>query len=246
MTRQPLVVLAVAIEHGHCTLGHAGEQAGLLVGDRLFRAHEADMRRSDIGHDADMGLDLAGQRLDLAGMVHADLEHAVARFARQAGQADGHADMVVERGRAGRGRRLGRQHGAQRILGAGLADRAGDAGDARLAAPAGSAAETFQRLHGVGHADQRAAGILDIARHDGGRGAALHRLGHEAVAVGRLALQGKEQVALADGAAVEGDAIGLERRGDGRAERVRHFVGGPQRAHDTASANSRATSASSK
>ena len=30
------------------------------------------------------------------------------------------------------------------------------------------------------------------------------------------------------------------------AERLRHFVGGPERAHDTASANSRATSASSK
>ena len=46
--------------------------------------------------DADMRLDLAGQRLDLAGMIHADLEHAVARLARQAGQADRHADMVVE------------------------------------------------------------------------------------------------------------------------------------------------------
>ena len=34
-------------------------------------------------------------------------------------------------------------------------------------------------------------------------------------------------------------------RNDG-AERLSHLVGGPQRAHDTASANSRATSASSK
>ena len=104
-----------------------------------------------------MRLDLAGQRLDLAGMVHADLEHAVARLARQAGEADRHADMVVEARRAGRGRRLGRQHGAQRVLGAGLADRAGDAGDPRRAAPAAGAAEIDQRLHGVGHADQRAA-----------------------------------------------------------------------------------------
>ena len=79
-----------------------------------------------------------------------------------------------------------------------------------------------------------------------GRGTSLHRFGDEAVAVGKgdlfFALKGE----TTDGAAVEGDAIGFERRGDGRAERLRHFIGGPQRAHDTASANSRATSASSK
>ena len=105
-----------------------------------------------------------------------------------------------------------------------------------LAAPAAGAAEVDQRLHGVGHADQRAARGLDIARDHGGRGAALQRLGDEAVAVGGLAAQREEQVALGDGAAVEGDAVRLERRGDRRRRQgARHLVGGPERAHVTAS-----------
>src|SRR5712672_2767285 len=81
MSCQAVVVMAVPVEHGHCTFRHAGEQAALLVGDGLFRAHIADMDRPDIGDHADMRLDLAGQRLDLAGMIHADLEDAVARIA---------------------------------------------------------------------------------------------------------------------------------------------------------------------
>ena len=176
------------------------------------RAHVTDMGRLDVGDDADMGLDLAGQRLDLAGMVHADLEHAVARVARQAGEADRHADMVVVARRAGRGRRLGREHGAQRVLGAGLADRAGDAGDARGAARAAGTAEIDQRLHRVGDAHQSARAPGTSRDDDRGRGAARQRVGDEVVAVGGLARQREEEIALADGAAVEGDAGRLERR----------------------------------
>src|ERR1700757_2956797 len=36
---QPLVVAVIAIEDGDRAGRHAGEQAGLLVGDRLLRAH---------------------------------------------------------------------------------------------------------------------------------------------------------------------------------------------------------------
>ena len=162
-----------------------------------------------------MRLDLAGQRLDLAGMVHADLEHAVARLARQAGEADRHADMVVEARRAGRGRRLGRKNGAQRVLGAGLADRAGDAGDARGAALAAGAAEIDQRLHRVGDANEiarRARHVPRRRRPPPRRATARRRTKPwpSVVSPGER----EEDVALADGAAVEGDA--------GRLERARH------------------------
>ena len=222
---------------------HAGEQAGLLVRDRFFRSHVADVGRPHVGNHAHVRLDLARQRLDLARMVHAQFEHAVARLARQAGQADRHTDMVVEARRAGGCRRLRREHGAQRILGAGLADRAGDARDPRLAARAPGVTEIDQRLHRVGDFHEIALRFGHIARDDRRRRAARQRIGHESMAVSVLAGHGKEQIALADGAAVEGDAASLERpRHRHRRQGARHFVGGPQRAHD---ASSRATCESS-
>ena len=213
MSGQTLVVAIVAIEHRDRIGLHAGEQAGFLVGDRLFRAHVTDMRRLDVGDHADMGLDQPGQRLDLAGMVHADLEHAVPRVARQAREADRHADVVVVAGDAGRGRRLCRQQGTQSVLGAGLADGAGDAGDARRAAAAAGVSQIGQGLHRVGDTDQRPLRPRNVARHDGGRGAAHEGVGDVDVTVGGLAVQREEQVALADGAAVESDAGCFERRG---------------------------------
>ena len=48
---------------------------------------------------------------------------------RQTGQAQRHAPMIVVAGGAGVGGRLAGQHMPQRLLGAGLADAAGDAGD---------------------------------------------------------------------------------------------------------------------
>jgi len=54
-------------------------------------------------------------------------------------------------------------------------------------------------LHGVGHADQRAARGLDIARDHRGRGSALHRPRRRNLTICGLAAQGKEQVILDDG-----------------------------------------------
>jgi len=223
---QALIVAAVAIEHGHCAFRHAGEDAALLVGDRLLATKVADMDRPDIGDDPDMRLDLAGQRFDLAGVIHADLKHAVARLARQAREADRHADMVVVAGHAGGGRRFRRQHRAQGILGAGLPDRTGDAGDARRAPVTGGAAEFDQRLHRVGNADQGAPGAFDVARDDGSSGTARQGVGNESVAVGRLAAQREEEVTFPDGAAVEGHALGVERRGDRPRRRAMGHMGG--------------------
>src|SRR6185437_6054097 len=80
--------------------------------------------------------------------------------------------------------------------------------------------------------------------HDRHPRATRQGVGHEGVAVGGLPRQGEEDVAVGHGAAVEGDAIGLERRRHcNRRQRPLHLVGGPERGHE---ASSRATSASSK
>ena len=57
------------------------EDLALGVGDRLFAAEHLDMRGGDRGDDRDVRADLPGQRGDLAGVVHAHLEHAEARCA---------------------------------------------------------------------------------------------------------------------------------------------------------------------
>ena len=70
-----------------------------------------------------------GERRDLAGMVHADLEHGVFGARPAARERQRHAPVIVVGG--GRGMRLavGGEREAQRLLGAGLADRAGDGDD---------------------------------------------------------------------------------------------------------------------
>src|SRR6185503_17926020 len=69
MLHEPVVMAIVSVEHGDGAGSHAGKQAGLLVGDRLLRAHVTYMCRLDIGDHADMRLDLAGQRRDRARLI---------------------------------------------------------------------------------------------------------------------------------------------------------------------------------
>ena len=79
-----------------------------------------------------------GQRGELAGMVHPHLEHAEARLARHPGERQRHAGMVVVAlHRAVRPARRGAvERREQRLLGPGLADRAGDSADPRAGAGA--------------------------------------------------------------------------------------------------------------
>ena len=60
-------------------------------------------------------------------MVHAELEHAVGRLARHARQRQRHAPVIVEAAGRGESRPAGAERQPQRLLGAGLADAAGDA-----------------------------------------------------------------------------------------------------------------------
>ena len=85
------------------------EDLRLGVGDRLERAEEFEMHRLDRGDDRDLRAHQAGERLDLAGMVHADLEHGVARALRAARERQRHAPMIVVGGDRGMGLAVARR-----------------------------------------------------------------------------------------------------------------------------------------
>src|SRR6185437_1308376 len=115
--------------------------------------------------------------------------------------------VVVALDRAVRAARRGAvQRRVERLLGPGLADRAGDADYPGPAARARRAAEIVERLDRVGRADVRMRNRL---AHQSAGGAGGEGLGDEKVAVGRLALHRDEQVAGADLARIEGDAVRL-------------------------------------
>ena len=83
---EPLEMTIVPIEDGHRAILHAGEQAGLLIRDRLFRTHVSDMRLADVGDDTDMRRHHPRQRFDLTRVVHAQLKHRQPVMVAQAQQ----------------------------------------------------------------------------------------------------------------------------------------------------------------
>jgi hypothetical protein len=89
-----------------------------------------------------------------------------------------------------------RQAQAQHLLGAGLADAAGDGDDAGIRARTRGTADGFERAQRIGDAQQRAAGCAaGIGIGDDGRSRAGLNAGRdELVAVARV-LQGDEHVA---------------------------------------------------
>src|SRR6476659_285141 len=89
------------------------------------------MTFGSVGGACDMWADGSGQRRDLAGVVHADLEDPVDGPARHPGERQRYSPMVVVGGHRGMGGRACRKGNAQRLLGGGLADAAGDRDDAR-------------------------------------------------------------------------------------------------------------------
>ena len=95
--------------------------------------------------------------------------------------------MIVERGRRGVGLAVGRERQRQRLLGRGLADRAGDRDDLRLtrarAAPARSRRAASTSSTTSNRARRRHIARVDAARHHRERGARLERGRDEIMAV---------------------------------------------------------------
>ena len=80
---QPRELRIVAVDHRRAARLDAGEDFRLGVGDRFERAEEFEMHRLDGGDDRDMRPHQPRQRRDLAGVVHAHLEHGEARVCGQ-------------------------------------------------------------------------------------------------------------------------------------------------------------------
>ena len=136
------------------------------------------MDRRDRRDQRDMRPHHAHERRDLAGVVHADLEHAEARVRRHARQRQRHAPVIVV-GRGG-GVRLaaGRRASTRSIsLTRRLADRAGHRDDLRLRARARGDAEPLHGAQRVLDREHRAESgelaALARADDDRGRGAGL-------------------------------------------------------------------------
>ena len=84
---QPGEVRIVPVEDGGAARLEPEKDLGLGVGDFGDAVEELEMHRRDGRHDCDMRADQPRQRRDLAGVVHADLEHAIARGLAACGQA---------------------------------------------------------------------------------------------------------------------------------------------------------------
>ncbi len=131
----------VAVEHRRAAGLDARKDFRLGVGNRRDAGKEFQMYRLDGGDDGDVRPDRFDQRLDFAGMVHADLEDGKPRRRRASRQRQRHAPVIVEGGGRGVSLALRAEHAAQRLLGRGLANRAGDRDHLRLQTRARGAGE---------------------------------------------------------------------------------------------------------
>ena len=206
---------------------------------------------SDRGDHRDLRPDQPGQRPDLARRIHAKLVDAVDRVPWLPREAQRHAPVVVVAGGAGVGRPLAGEGQPERLLGAGLADAAGDRGEARAAAGARGLSERGQRLHRVGDHDQRSVGRNAFRQpvHQR-RSAALQCAADEIVTVVVRPAQGDEQLARGDAAGIDRDARDGPVALGAAAGRVSDLAGGPERpaqatAPCTAASAARTSTASS-
>ena len=244
--RETVEMLAVAIEHGRAARLDTLEDFGLGIRDAVERLKIFQMHGRDSRDDRDLRAHELRQRADFAGMVHAHFENRVTRRHRAARERERHAPViVVGRGRSMR-RTLARQHELERFLGAGLADRAGDADHCRIGAVARSAAERTQSLEHVLDDNKRRVLSEQLRlrlRHDRDPGPGSERTRDKVVTVA-ITGDGKEGVARLQGAAVDREPAdgGRHRPAHMRLHGIRHCLDGPQsRAHRTLSPSACAT-----
>ncbi len=218
------VIRAVAVDDGDPARLQACEYLGLGVGDRLDGGKELEVDRCHRRDDCDVRAHHGCEGQDLAGVVHADLGDREAGRLRHAGEGEGHPPVVVV-GRHRRVDRAGRrQSQAQRLLGGGLADRAGDGDDARGRAGARGAAEVGHRgQHVPDDVEWAVAGAgVDVGLVDDRRRRTRREgLADVIVAVGPIAGDREEEVARFECPRVDRHAAYPSRRpaGHPRAQR---------------------------
>jgi len=85
----------VAIDHRRAVPLHTEEDLGLGIGDFAERAEKLQMHRRDGGDDRRMRAREPRQGLDLARVVHAHFQHAIARGLRAARERQRHTPMII-------------------------------------------------------------------------------------------------------------------------------------------------------
>ncbi len=175
-------------DDGDPTCGEGGDRLGVRLGDTLDGADELEVLGPDRGDDRDVGpCDLA-ERGDLSESAHAHLRDEHAGVALEPADGERKADLVVlarlrpDRGRGGVAER------PEDVLGRGLAGRADDGDDARLALRADERGECSER------------GLLVVGDERGG--ASRRRVGD----VRDAGVQRDEEIAGADEPGVRLDA----------------------------------------
>ena len=116
----------IPVEHQQSVFLNVGQQLALGLEDVLPAAQPLDVGIADVGDDPNVGPDDVGQIVDLAGAVHAHLQHTHLHGAVQAQDGQGQADVVVKVPLGLQHPEPGAQHGGDHVLGRGLAHAAGD------------------------------------------------------------------------------------------------------------------------
>ena len=238
----------VAVEHHGAAGLDTCKDFRLGIGNRLDAGKELQMHRLHRGDHGHLRPHHLHQRLDFAGVIHADFEDRETHRRRTSRQRQRHAPVIVERRGRGVCRSLRVQHPPQRLLGGGLADRAGDRDHLRMEPRARGISESNQTGQHVIHHQQRRVARELVALcgpHHRQRCTGLQRRGDEIMAVVDVALDGEIGFTRRDGAAVDGKARYRfrQRAIDRGAHRLRHRDRGPQwrRAHAPLGANAAAT-----
>ena len=230
---EPREVRIVAVQHGDATGFEPEKDFGLGIGDRLDRREKAEMGRLDRGDHRDVRPHQLSENGYLARMVHAQLENAVLGIGRQPGERQRRTPMIVEAACGSEGWAAGGERQAQRLLGAGLADTAGNRKDPGAAAFARRRAEGGKAGERISHAQQRRRRrqIRDIAIDHRRSGTALKRGTDEIMSVMVRPAQCYEEVTRGETAGIDRDARRRPRPCARSAGRSCGICGGPQRCH---------------
>ena len=208
------------------------DQLGLCAGNVETAAEDADVRRTHVRDDADVGAGNSGDGLNLMHGVHAHLHHERLGVERARQHREGRTERGVEVAGSGMRLELGRKNACAHLLRRGLARRSRDADHhaMQLVAPPGGKilqgllSRSGQKQGRIAGTGTRKLSLGWLAGHDDRRRTCLKRPSNVVVAVDALTHKGNEQATVLNLARVDGDphdTSGLPRAlYDARADRL--------------------------
>ena len=117
----------VAVEEGDAVRGQRGDQLEFGASNaRLALGKIFNVRGADVGDHAPVGRGDARQRGNLAGVIHAHLDHGEFVLRHEAQQLQGQAEIVIQIALGFEDAELCAERGGDGFLGGGFPGRAGD------------------------------------------------------------------------------------------------------------------------